>query len=86
MLKVKVIQTKHYSENQIDKINRVVNKMETTLNSENFKTQVLTFVTQGEKTFSYRKNWFSSFEKFSNEQVYQMIMYKKHYRFWLANR
>jgi hypothetical protein len=74
MLEIKVIKTQNFSEIQIQKINNAVRKMEKVLNSKVFRYQVLAFTTQGKIGFSYKKNWFSSFEKYNNDHVYHFIM------------
>jgi hypothetical protein len=74
MLEIKVIKTKNYSEIQIQKINNAVKKMEKVLNSKVFKYQVLAFTIQEKIGFSYKKNWFSAFEKYKNDHVYHFIM------------
>ena len=77
MLEIKVIKTQNYSEIQLQKISNAVKKMEKVFNSKVFKYQVLAFESQGKIGFSYKKNWFSSFEKFKNDQVYHFIMNPK---------
>ena len=74
MLEIKVIKTKNYSEIQIQKINNAIKKMEKVLNSKVFKYQVLAFTIQGKTGFSYKKNWFSTFEKYNNDHIYYFIM------------
>ncbi len=77
MLEIKVIKTQNYSEIQLQKISNAVKKMEKVLNSKVFKYQVLAFEIQGKIGFSYKKNWFSSFEKYTNYHVYHFIMNPK---------
>ena len=77
MLEIKVIKTQNYSEIQLQKINNAVKKMEKVLNSKVFKYQVLAFEIDGKTGFSYKKNWFSSFEIYTNYHVYHFIMNPK---------
>ncbi len=74
MLEVKIIKTQNYSEIQLQKISNAVKKMEKVLNSKVFRYQVLAFTIQGKTGFSYKKNWFSTFEKYNNDHVYHFIM------------
>ena len=74
MLKLNLIKTTGYDEPRLLKLRGALAPVENILNSQQFKDAVLNFTTNGELTFSFKKNWFKSFDTYTNEEVYKMIM------------
>ena len=74
MIQVNLVATQNYNLNQINRLKNIFQVMEKVLNTADFKSAVLNFKTNGELTFSFKKNPFKHFDIYSNEQVYAMIM------------
>ena len=68
MLKVNVVSAIGYTGKRKILLDSAVTAIEKTINSDEFKTEVLS------KNFSFKKNWFKSFEKYTNKEVYDLIM------------
>jgi hypothetical protein len=76
MLKVNLASVEGFSPEQSQKLEIAKAKLENALNSEKFKTSVLDFTFDSEKTFYYRKNLFGRYvdKPYSNTQVYDIIL------------
>ena len=76
MLKVNITSSQGFSPEQTKKLVSVKDKLEIALNSEIFKTSVVDFRYDGDRTFYYRKNLFGRFidKPYSNQQVYDIII------------
>ena len=74
MIQVNLVATQNYNLSQINRLKNIFQIMEKVLNTADFKSAVLNFKTNGELTFSFKKNPFKHFDIYSNEQVYAMIM------------
>ena len=74
MLTVNFLKTDNYSAEQVIKLNRAKALMEQVLNSDAFHDKVINYHTGGKLTFSFKKDLFRHFERYTNEEVYAMIM------------
>ena len=74
MLKINLVKATNYNGAHLTKLQVSLNMIEKVLNSVQFKDAVINFKTNGELTFSFRKNLFKEFEHYTNEQVYGLIM------------
>jgi len=82
MLTVNLIEAKNYNGDRKELLMQSLRLMEVILNSEEFKTRVLNFKTNGKNTFYYRKTFLGKWidKPYTNEQVYNMIMTAKEER------
>jgi hypothetical protein len=74
MLKVNLVQLINYNDEQLEILKKVFIIIENAINSPDFESSVRQFRTRGELTFSFKNGLFSSAQKYTNDQVFDLIM------------
>jgi hypothetical protein len=74
MISINLVKTTNYDDARLTILKSALALIPPVLNSQNFKDAVINYKTNGQLTFSFKKNLFKDFEHYTNQQVYDMIM------------
>ncbi|MEP7141249.1 MAG: hypothetical protein ABI707_00200 [Ferruginibacter sp.] len=76
MITINLAESNNYTGKRLDTLNQILVIIQTVLNSDQFKNEVLNFQTDGSNRFYFQKNFFDKWLDipYTNQEIYNIIM------------